>query len=139
MGPNRPLDEIPGDMLPQEMLVTLGKGGNFNSLPLGTKGDLGTRLLWTIDERGVNFIPEQTPWETSRKMVSHTNISEQAYAGGEAWRTGENEIVINSHSGAFGRRSSRPETLAEGEARYNLAIQAMKDAGLKVTARPYGE
>jgi hypothetical protein len=95
-----------------------------------------TKLLWTIDDRGAHFVLEQRPWNSSRGIVSHNNLSVQAYFGGEAWRTGHNEMTINAACRAFGY--SRDHPAAENERRYAAAVKYLRDQGLKVNARPLG-
>ena len=134
-------------MLPADRVVTV-PADDLNSLPLGTRGDGQTVLLWTADDRGVNFVPEQTSWPTSRvstlnpdtTIVSHTNLSRGAYAGGEAWRTGPDELTISSASGAYGSnpRTLTAELLEEGGARYEAVARFLADLGLDGTALPFG-
>jgi hypothetical protein len=139
-GPNRPLEEIPGPLLPDSSLQTLPAEG-LSDLPLGSPGDRQTVLLWTADERGVNFIPEQTLWPTSRGYVTHTNVSTSAYAGGEAWRTGPNSMLVTSSSGAYGAslRTLTPAQLAEGASRFDAVIDFLQDLGLDVSSLPFGQ
>jgi len=144
--PNRALDAIPGPMLPAEQIVTV-PAEDLNSLPLGSQGDGQTVLLWTADNRGVNFVPEQTSWPTSRTSrlnpdmttVSHTNLSRGAYSGGEAWRTAEGQLTITPASGAYGYNRDLPASLlAEGGVRYNAVVEFLRSLGLDVTAVPFG-
>jgi hypothetical protein len=148
-GPNRELPMPPGRM------VSSGDGGllsapqgDLNSLPIGEppnpatgfRGDPATRLLWTADDRGVNFAVEMQPWDSGRGIPTHTNISEQAYAGGEAWRTGPNQITVSAASRAFGFNRELPSLLlAEAAARYDAAVQFLRSIGLDVTAIPFGQ
>ncbi len=98
-----------------------------------------TKLLWTVDDEGAHFVPESLPWDSMRGMPSHTSISDQAYFGGEAWRTGENELTINGASRAFGYNRDFPASLmAEGEKRYETASKFLRAMKLAVTARPLG-
>jgi hypothetical protein len=138
-GPNRLLDEIPGPMLPESSLQTL-PADDLGRLPRGSPGDRGTVLLWTADDRGINIIPEQTEWATSRGVVSHTNISESAYAGGEAWRTGPDSLVVTSASGAYGAnlRTLSPAQYAQGASRFDAVIDFLRSLDLDVTALPFG-
>ena len=156
-GPNRALDDPPGDMItpqnaPPNTRVTLSgpqDANLLNNLPSGrpsdpTTGDWGdqsTKLLWTIDDQGVHLVVEETPWPSSgRGIPSHTSLSQQAYAGGEAWRTGPNELRVSAASRAFGsNKVLSPDKLAEAEARYEAAIQYMRNLGLEVTALPFGQ
>ena len=98
-----------------------------------------TKLLWTFDERGVNFIEESKRWDSMRGIITHANISRQAYFGGEAWRTGENELTINGASRYFGYNRDFPVALIEeAEKRYKAAISRLQAQNLKVIARPLG-
>lgn len=122
--------------------------GHLNSLPIGEPtnpsagfgGDPDTRLLWTADQRGVNFAVEMQAWDSGRGIPTHTNISQQAYAGGEAWRTGPNHITISAASRAFGFNRELPSSvLAEAAARYDATVQFLRSIGLEVTAIPFGQ
>jgi len=152
-GPNRPLDIPPGEMItpenaPPNTRVTLPQG-DINTLPAGQPsdpatgfwGDSSTKLLWTIDEQGAQFVVEDTPWPSSgREIPSHTNLSQQAYAGGEAWRTGPDQLRISAASRAFGNnpRGLSPTLQVGAAARYNAAVQFLIDLGLDVEALPFG-
>jgi hypothetical protein len=116
--------------------------------PFGTRGDLATKLLWTIDDQGAHFIPEGLQWDSSRGCPSHTNLSDAAYSGGEAWRTGPNEITINAASGAFGY-SQRVANSLTGEAveaykaamqvRFDQAAEYFRQLGFDVKTNPLTE
>lgn len=145
--PQRALDPVPGSALsPQvDRFVTPGVHGDFNRFPLGTHGDFETKLLWTIDDQGAHFVPEDMVWDSTRKMPSHTNISDTAYFGGEAWRTGPNEITINAGSGAFGynaREASKlqgealEQYVAAAQARYDRAAAYFRELGFEVKQVP---
>jgi hypothetical protein len=144
-GPLRELDPVPGPMTTDDILITL-PAQQVSDLPLGAYGDRSQVLLWTADERGVNFIPEQTAWPTSRvstvdpsrTILSHTNISRGAYAGGEAWRTGPNELTITSASGAYGYSWQNPGTWVEGAARFEAVVDFLEDLGIDVVRMPFG-
>ncbi len=98
-----------------------------------------TKLLWTMDERGMNLIQENQPWDSFRGIVSHRNLSQQAYLGGEAWRTGENELTLNAASRDFGYNRDFPQAvLDEAEQRYRAVIDHLVKQKLNVTARPWG-
>ena len=47
-------------------LVRPGVHGDFNQYPIGKRGDLATKLLWTIDDQGAHFIPEGLQWDSSQ-------------------------------------------------------------------------
>ena len=139
-GPNRPLDIPPGEMItpenaPPKIRVTLPQG-DINTLPAGQPsdpatgfwGDSSTKLLWTIDEQGAQFVVEDTPWPSSgREIPSHTNLSQQADAGGEAWHTGPDQLRISAASRAYGYNWQEPGTWLEASARYNASIQYLRD------------
>jgi hypothetical protein len=146
----RELDPIPGSKLTSKAdgFVTVGKHGDLNALPNGVHGDNGTKLLWTVDKEGAHFVPETKTWDSSRRMPSHTNISDDAYFAGEAWRTGTNEITINSGSRAFGYNwqtgkkltgAEKSAYMAEMQSRYNRATEYFESLGLKVKVMPLGE
>jgi hypothetical protein len=124
--------------------VILGKG-NINSLPIGARGDKATKLLWTIDDEGANFILEQQtlpggqPWGSGRGIPSHTNLGNGAYAGGEAWRIGPNKLLVSAASRAYGHNLGRSEQVPEARARFEAAIQFLRDQGLEVEVIPFGE
>jgi len=142
--PQRALDPVPGtDLTPKvEEFVTPGVHGDFNDYPFGVRGDERTKLLWTIDDQGAHFVPENTlRWDSSRGRPSHTNISDAAYFGGEAWRTGPNEITINAGSGAFGYNRSVANSLtgealddylAATQARFDRAAEYFRELGFEV-------
>jgi len=148
-GPNRDLPDPPGRLSTPEDggILTVGHG-DINSFPIGEPsdpatgftGDPHTRLLWTIDDRGVNFMLEDQPWDSGRGTPTHTNMSAQAYAAGEAWRTGPNRITVSAASRAFGFNDRlSPELFAEATARYEAAVRVMRSLGLDVTALPFGQ
>jgi len=128
--------------------VTPRVHGDFNQYPFGTRGDLATKLLWTIDDFGAHFVPEGLQWDSSRGYPSHTNISPSAYSGGEAWRTGANEITINAGSSSFGYNAMYAETLsgqaleaykAEMQARFDRAAGYFRQLGFEVKVIPLTE
>lgn len=148
--PQRPLDAVPGSDLTPEVgrFVTPGVHGDFNQYSIGTRGDFDTKLLWTIDDQGAHFVPEHMLWDSTRELPSHTNISDAAYFGGEAWRTGPNEITINAGSGAFGynREVARGLTgealeryLADMQARFDRAAEYFRQLGFEVKMIPLTE
>src|SRR3990172_894978 len=149
--PQRPLDPVPGSYLTPEVdkFVTPGVHGDFSQYPLGARGDESTKLLWTIDDQGAHFVPENTlRWDSTRGRPSHTNISDSAYFGGEAWRTGPNEITINAGSGAF--RYNRgyankltvkalDDYMASMQARFDRAAEYFRQLGFDVKGIPLTE
>jgi hypothetical protein len=127
-------------------LLTLPQG-ELNALPIGEPtnpaaefaGDPNTRLLWTADERGVNFATEMQTWDSGRGIPAHTNLSEQAYAAGEARRTGPNQLTMTSASRAYGFNDRLGvELFAEAAARYESAVSLLRSLGIDVTALPFG-
>jgi hypothetical protein len=125
--------------------VTPRVHGDFNRYPIGTRGDLATKLLWTIDDAGAHFVPEGLQWNSSRGYPSHTNMSYSAYAGGDAWRTGPNELTINAGSSSFGYNAMYAETLsgqaletyrAEMQARFDRAAGYLRLLGFEVRVIP---
>jgi hypothetical protein len=148
--PQRALDARPGPELTPDVdrFVTPGVHGDFNQYAIGTPGDFKTKLLWTIDDQGAHFVPEDMYWDTTRLRPSHTNISDKAYFGGEAWRTGPNEITINAASGAFGY-SQRVANSLTGEAveaykaamqvRFDQAAEYFRQLGFDVKTNPLTE
>ena len=148
--PQRALDARPGPELTPDVdrFVTPGVHGDFNQYAIGTPGDFKTKLLWTIDDQGAHFVPEDMYWDTTRLRPSHTNISDKAYFGGEAWRTGPNEITINAGSGAFGYNQRIANSLT-GEAlqaykaamqvRFDRAAEYFRQLGFEVKTIPLTE
>ena len=121
--------------------------GDLNSLPIGAStnsaegfpGDPNTRLLWTADERGVNFALEMQPWDSGRGIPTHTNVSQQAYAAGEAWRTGPDQLTVTAASRAYGFNDKLGvEIFAEAAARYESAMNFLRSLGIDVKALPFG-
>jgi len=149
--PQRPLDPVPGSYLTPEVdkFVTPGVHGDFSQYPLGARGDESTKLLWTIDDQGAHFVPENTlRWDSTRGRPSHTNISDSAYFGGEAWRTGPNEITINAGSGAFGYNrgyankltvKALDDYMASMQARFDRAAEYFRQLGFDVKVIPLTE
>ena len=149
--PQRPLDPVPGSYLTPEVdkFVTPGVHGDFSQYPLGARGDESTKLLWTIDDQGAHFVPENTlRWDSTRGRPSHTNISDSAYFGGEAWRTGPNEITINAGSGAFGYNrgyankltvKALDDYMASMQARFDRAAEYFRQLGFDVKGIPLTE
>ena len=149
--PQRALDPDPGPKLTQEVeqFVTPNIHGDFTQYEFGIRGDAKTKLLWTIDEHGAHFVPEYgVEWPGTRGFPSHTNISETAYFGGEAWRTGPNEITINAGSGAFGYNRIYAKTLGIEDLtayvtvmqqRFDQAAEYFKQLGFEVKVIPLTE
>jgi hypothetical protein len=137
-GPNRALDNPPGDMItpqnaPPNTMVTLtpSGGGDINTLPPNAT------LLWTINEHGAHFVVEETQWPSSgRGIPSHTNLSREAFAGGEALVVGPNKIIINAGSRAYGYNWRDATVNIEAAARYNAAKYYLRGLGLEVEVIP---
>ena len=147
-GPNRLLPAPPGSMVTTQTggMLILGQQ-DFNSLRLGQaskstiepSGDMATKYLWTIDQEGLKLVLENQPWDSGRGIITHTNMSNQAYIGGEAWRTGPNRITISAASRAYGYNPALPMAqLMQALERYNAAIEIFRNFGLDVTALPFG-
>ena len=108
------------------------KTEKFNDIILGVHNDLSTKYLWTIDERGINIALEKTPMPTPRGNIVHTNLSSEAYIGGEVWFIAEDRIIVNAGSGRFGDMAGL--SLAE----YDAAIIFWKNLGYEVEIIPLG-
>ena len=106
------------------------KYSKFTNVSTGTVNDAAKKYLWTIDERGINIALEQTPANTGRGFITHTNISSEAYAGGEAWFTGKNSVYINPKSARFGGKSMTSE-------QWGAAKDAWEKLGYKVEAMEF--
>jgi hypothetical protein len=122
----------------ENVLIDASKGlqsskvDKFKSIITGEHGDLNTKYLWTIDERGINTALEKTPFPTPRGNIVHTNLSSKAYIGGEMWFSSSNKVIINAGSGRFGDGAGA--TLTQWEA----AIDFWKKLGYEVEAIPLG-
>jgi hypothetical protein len=109
--------------LPQDDINFLLINESMN-LSMVFTGDPYTRLLWTADDRRINFAVEMQPWDSGRGTRARTNICQQAYAVGKAFRTGLNRLTITAVSRAFGFNRDLPEALlAEASTRYDAAVQ----------------
>ena len=104
--------------------------GRFDNLLLGNYGDKKAKYLWTIDARGINLIHAATPFPTEKGKVVHTNLSELASLGGEAWFQSSDTVSINPRSGRFGAAAgmTRPQ--------WEAAIRYWESLGYKVKAYP---
>jgi hypothetical protein len=74
--------------------------GQFGDITVGKYGDANSKYLWTIDEAGINVGLEKTAIG-SNGVIKHTNLSSEAFVGGEVWFTGKNAVHINAWSGRF--------------------------------------
>jgi hypothetical protein len=106
--------------------------GPFDDVVQGEHGDPETKYLYTVDERGVNIAPEQTPAATPRGVIVHTNISSEASVGGEVWFGPDNTVTINAGSGRFG------DGAGVTEAQWNATAQLWESLGYKVNPIPLG-
>ncbi|MCA6410435.1 MAG: fibronectin type III domain-containing protein, partial [Cytophagales bacterium] len=122
----------------EDILIDASKGlqsskaQKFTTVIAGEHGDVSTKYLWTIDERGINIALEKTPFPTPRGNIVHTNLSSKAYIGGEMWFSSGNKIIVNAGSGRFGDGAGA--TLTQWEA----AIDFWKKLGYEVEAIPLG-
>jgi hypothetical protein len=68
------------------------------------------------------------------------NIGRGAYAGGESWRTGPDQLVLNPSSGAYSANLKilTMAQLLEGAARCEAVVEFMRSPGIDVTAIPFG-
>jgi hypothetical protein len=98
----------------------------------GDRPDAATKYLYTVDERGVNIAPEQTPFPTPRGNIVHTNISSEASIGGEAWFGPDNAVTINAGSGRFGDGAGITES------QWSATVKLWESLGYKVNPVPYG-
>lgn len=106
------------------------RAGRFANVRPGVPGDPSARYLWTIDDRGINIVLEK---ETGRQDFKHTNLSESAYIGGEAWFDGDS-VVINGNSGRFGTGNENVTT-----ENYAAASSRWRELGYTVRPIPFGE
>jgi hypothetical protein len=111
----------------------LAGAGPFQNVTTGMRPDGATKYLWTVDERGVNIGLEKTPFPTPRGNIVHTNLSEKASIGGEAWFGPENSVTINAGSGRFGDGAGiTPQ-------QWDAAVKLWESLGYKVNPVPFGE
>jgi hypothetical protein len=107
--------------------------GPFQNVRTGTRPDQATKYLWTVDDRGVNIGLEKTPFPTPRGNIVHTNLSEKASIGGEAWFGPENSVTINAGSGRFGDNAGiTPQ-------QWDSAIKLWQSLGYRVNPVPFNE
>jgi len=109
------------------------KEGLFMNVKRGVHRDRETKYLWTIDDRGLCIALEQTPFETSRGHITHTNLSKLAHFAGEAWFTGAREVTVNGRSGRFGDRAHGTEK------QYEAAVEYWEKLGYRVEVIPLGK
>jgi hypothetical protein len=80
----------------------------FKDVMTGRYPDPESRYLWTIDERGINIVPEWSMLDHPPDPIKHTNLSLQAKIGGEAWFLDERTVAIDTNSGRFGHNVAEP-------------------------------
>ena len=107
--------------------------GPFENIQTGTRPDAATKYLWTVDERGVNLAREKTPFPTERGNIVHTNLSEKASIGGEAWFGPDNSVTINAGSGRFGDGAGITQQ------QWDAAVKLWEALGYKVKPVPFGQ
>jgi hypothetical protein len=86
----------------EDVLLTQAQGIQTRIAGLFQGVTEGEKYLWTIDQRGVNIAEESTPFPTPRGNIVHTNLSSEAYIGGEAWFGPDDTVTINAESSRFG-------------------------------------
>ena len=106
------------------------KAKRFEKVVHGEYGQKQTKYLWTIDDRGVNLALDATPFPTPRGRVVHTNLSQKASVGGEAWFESDEAVIINANSGRFGTASGM------SRAQWVAAIRYRERLGYSVKAIP---
>ncbi len=80
--------------LPGDAPLTHLRKGPYDTRPL--------KYLWTLDQHGMNFVREMTPFASSRGIVLHSKISPMAVVGGEIWFSPEEDAVyVNFCSGRY--------------------------------------
>ena len=110
------------------------KNGLFQNVNLSEHADVPlNRYLYTIDNRGVNIGWEATPFPTPRGNIVHSNLSSEAYIGGEAWFGPNNTVTINAGSGRFGDGAG----ITEGQ--WEAATDFWENLGYTVIQVPYGQ
>lgn len=106
----------------------------FQDVILSEHSDIPlNRYLYTIDNRGINIGWEATPFPTPRGNIVHSNLSSEAYIGGEAWFGPNNTVTINAGSGRFGDGAG----ITEGQ--WEAAIDFWENLGYNVIPVPYGQ
>lgn len=130
--PARTLGRGEAKLLRYSQGLQTSRKGLFRNVVQGKHGDTDTKYLWTIDRRGVNIALERTPAETERGHIVHTNISSKAAIGGEAWFTGDRNVIINAGSGRFGDGAGVTQT------QWQAAQDYWRELGYQVTALPLG-
>jgi hypothetical protein len=128
----RTLQENEGIAMTPSQGLQSRQEGFFQGVVEGAHGDVATKYLWTIDDRGINIGLESTPFPTARGNIVHTNISSRASIGGEAWFGSDRTVTINAGSGRFGDNAGVTQT------QWNAAVEYWESLGYSVNAIPYG-
>ena len=97
----------------------------FSNVIKSEHPDAKTKYLWTIDDRGVNIALESTRFPTIRGNIVHTNLSDKAYIGGEAWFEKASSVTINADSGRFGYSIRRQQGSLQNSGKPPLIIGAI--------------
>ncbi|WP_241556005.1 TIGR04388 family protein [Leptospira yasudae] len=127
--PSRPV--LAGEDIILESKLTKSIGSSkFENVVVGEYGSPSKKYLWTIDNNGINLGLEQTTIGNN-SVIKHSNLSSQAYSGGEVWFTAENEVHMNAWSGRFGAGANI------SEAQWKASVDAWKSLGYKVVVEPY--
>jgi hypothetical protein len=122
----------------EDVLISSSQGlqsrtmGTFDNVVQGTHGDRATAYLFTIDNRGVNIALESTPAGTPRGHIVHTNLSDRAAIGGEAWFGPNNTVTINAGSGRFGDGAGITQQ------QWNNTVRYWEGLGYTVNPIPFG-
>ena len=106
--------------------------GFFADVQMGMRGDLETKYLYTVDQRGLNIVLERTP-VMNNPAVKHTNLSAEASIGGEAWFGPNNTVTINAGSGRFG------DGAGVTKQQWNATVKFWESLGYKVNPIPLGK
>lgn len=130
--PARPLLEGEDALIGSAQGLQSRTAGTFDNVVQGTHGDRATTYLYTIDDRGVNIALETTPAATPRGNIVHTNISDRAVIGGEAWFGPNNTVTINAGSGRFGDGAGITQQQWDNTVRY------WEGLGYTVNPIPFG-
>jgi RHS repeat-associated protein len=130
--PARKLLQNEGVLIDESLGLQSHSKGLFKNVVKGEHGELGSKYLWTVDERGINIALETTPFPTPRGNIVHSNISSKASIAGEAWFISDNEVIINAGSGRFGYGSATPE-------QWEAAVKYWEELGYQVEAIPFDQ
>ena len=109
----------------------------FSNVIKSEHPDAKTKYLWTIDDRGVNIALESTPFPTRRGNIVHTNLSDKAYIGGEAWFRDISSVTINADSGRFGYSISKATGVTQEQ--WKATSDYWSNLGYNVKSIPLGE